>query len=47
MPRLSHSCTQVGGYMFSFGGHNGIEYVKDMSMLNLGTSFFPALSSRN
>lgn len=34
--RLSHSATQVGSYLFIFGGHNGTSYSSDLLLFNLG-----------
>lgn len=39
LPRLSHTATQVGGYIFSIGGHNSNDYTADVSLLNLGACF--------
>ena len=38
--RLSHTATQVGSYLFIFGGHDGANYVQDLLLFNLGTSCF-------
>lgn len=44
--RLSHSATQVGSYLFIFGGHDGGGYMSDLLLFNLGayTSRRPDLS---
>jgi len=34
--RLAHSSTQVGSYLFLYGGHDGTEYTSDLVLLNLG-----------
>ena len=36
IPRLAHSATQVGSYIFFIGGHNGSKYSNEVLMLNLG-----------
>lgn len=36
-PRLSHSSTLIGSYLFIMGGHDGVEYSSDILMLNLVT----------
>lgn len=42
--RLSHTATQVGSYLFIWGGHNGTTYTSDLLLFNLGESFFNALT---
>lgn len=37
LPRLSHTATQVGSYLFVIGGHDGSRYSCDVMMLNLVT----------
>ena len=39
--RLSHSATQVGSYLFIFGGHDGSSYMSDLLLFNLGESPSP------
>lgn len=34
-PRLSHTATVVGSYVFIIGGHNGSEYTNDVLLFNL------------
>lgn len=34
--RLAHSSTQVGSYLFIFGGHDSTEYTSELVLLNLG-----------
>ena len=34
--RLSHTATQVGSYLFIFGGHDGSSYMADLLLFNLG-----------
>jgi hypothetical protein len=36
VPRLAHSATQVGSYVFIFGGHDGSRYSSEVLLLNLG-----------
>lgn len=36
VPRLAHSATQVGSYVFVIGGHDGSRYSSDVLLLNLG-----------
>lgn len=36
VPRLAHSATQVGSYVFVIGGHDGSRYSNDVLLLNLG-----------
>ena len=36
IPRLAHSATQVGSYIFFIGGHDSSHYVNDVLLLNLG-----------
>ncbi len=36
-PRLSHTSTLVGSYLFVIGGHDGVEYSNDVLCLNLVT----------
>jgi hypothetical protein len=40
LPRLSHTSTQVGSYLFVVGGHDGSRYSCDVVMLNLGAEPF-------
>eukprot|EP00834_Sanchytrium_tribonematis_P002900 NODE_99_length_20465_cov_0.827654.p20 type:complete len:116 gc:universal NODE_99_length_20465_cov_0.827654:9967-9620(-) len=40
VPRLSHTSTQVGSYLFIFGGHNGAKYLNELNLLNLVTMSF-------
>ena len=40
LPRLSHTSTQVGSYLFIFGGHNGSKYLNELNLLNLVTMSF-------
>lgn len=35
--RLSHTATQVGSYLFIWGGHDGASYVSELLLFNLGT----------
>ncbi|KAH8919570.1 galactose oxidase [Atractiella rhizophila] len=37
MPRLSHSSTLIGPYLFIFGGHDGTDYKNDVHTFNLVT----------
>ena len=39
--RLSHTATQVGSYLFIFGGHDGSSYMADLLLFNLGASYLP------
>jgi hypothetical protein len=39
IPRLSHTSTRVGSYLFVMGGHDGKQYSSDVLLLNLGESF--------
>ena len=34
--RLSHTATQVGSYLFIWGGHDGTSYTSELLMLNIG-----------
>ena len=34
--RLSHTATQVGSYLFIYGGHDGTAYMTDLLLFNLG-----------
>lgn len=34
--RLSHTATQVGSYLFIYGGHDGGSYMSDLLLFNLG-----------
>lgn len=36
--RLSHTATQVGSYLFVWGGHDGTSYTSELLLFNLGTS---------
>lgn len=36
VPRLAHSATQVGSYVFIIGGHDGTKYSNNVLLLNLG-----------
>jgi N-acetylneuraminic acid mutarotase len=36
-PRLSHTSTLIGSYLFIMGGHDGLEYSSEVLMLNLVT----------
>lgn len=36
VPRLAHSATQVGSYVFVIGGHDGSRYSNEVLLLNLG-----------
>lgn len=36
-PRLSHTATLVGSYLFVVGGHDGVEYTNEVLCLNLVT----------
>ncbi|KAJ3137699.1 hypothetical protein HDU90_001649 [Geranomyces variabilis] len=36
-PRLSHTATQIGSYLFIFGGHDGSHYNNTILLLNLVT----------
>lgn len=36
--RLSHTATQVGSYLFIYGGHDGGSYMTDLLLFNLGES---------
>lgn len=33
-PRLAHSATAVGSMIFVFGGHDGLSYVNELSILD-------------
>jgi hypothetical protein len=35
-PRLSHTSTQVGSYLFILCGHDGTRYTSEVLLLNLG-----------
>lgn len=35
-PRLSHTATQVGSYLFIVCGHDGSKYTSEVLLLNLG-----------
>jgi len=37
VPRLSHTSTLVGSYLFVLGGHDGGRYTSDVEMLNMVT----------
>ncbi|TPX47474.1 hypothetical protein SeMB42_g03302 [Synchytrium endobioticum] len=37
IPRLSHTATQVGSYLFICGGHDGVKYSSEILLLNLVT----------
>lgn len=47
-PRLSHTATCVGSYLFIIGGHDGVNFSSDVLLFNLGPSlslsFPPSLS---
>lgn len=34
--RLSHTATQVGSYLFIWGGHDGASYTSELLLFNLG-----------
>jgi hypothetical protein len=36
IPRLSHTSTRVGSYLFVIGGHDGKQYSSEVLLLNLG-----------
>jgi N-acetylneuraminic acid mutarotase len=36
VPRLAHTSTQVGSYVFVIGGHDGRRYSQDVLLFNLG-----------
>jgi hypothetical protein len=36
IPRLAHTATQVGSYVFVIGGHDGRRYSQDVLLFNLG-----------
>ncbi|ORY92943.1 hypothetical protein BCR35DRAFT_349243, partial [Leucosporidium creatinivorum] len=36
-PRLSHTCTTVGSYLFIVGGHDGVSFSSDILLFNLVT----------
>ena len=36
--RLSHTATQVGSYLFVWGGHDGTSYTSELLLFNLGKS---------
>lgn len=36
IPRLAHTSTQVGSYVFVIGGHDGRRYSQDVLLFNLG-----------
>lgn len=38
---MTHATTQVGSYLFIFGGHDGIDYCNDLLLFNLGTLNVP------
>ena len=38
--RLSHTATQVGSYLFIFGGHDGGSYMSELLLFNLGAHSF-------
>jgi hypothetical protein len=43
---MTHSATQVGSYLFIFGGYDGTDYCNDLLLFNLGTFLFlPGLHS--
>ena len=44
--RLSHTATQVGSYLFIFGGHDGSSYMADLLLFNLGASLSPLHARR-
>lgn len=35
--RLSHTATQVGSYLFIWGGHDGTQYTSELLLFNLGS----------
>ena len=37
--RLSHTATQVGSYLFIYGGHDGVSYMTELLLFNLGEFF--------
>ena len=42
-PRLSHTSTTVGSYLFIVGGHDGVSFSSEVLLYNLG-QFLPCLS---
>lgn len=40
-PRLSHTSTRVGSYLFIVGGHDGLNFANDVILFNLGPSHLP------
>lgn len=36
-PRLSHTATVIGSYLFVIGGHDGVEYSSHVLLLSLVT----------
>lgn len=44
IPRLTHSATLVGSYIFIFGGHNSRKYSQDILLFNLGNDGFSFFS---
>lgn len=38
-PRLSHTSTTVGSYLFIVGGHDGVAFSSDVLLFNLGATF--------
>jgi hypothetical protein len=43
--RLSHTSTQIGSYLYIFGGHDGQGYKNDLILFNLSTrAFLPSPS---
>lgn len=45
-PRLSHTATIIGSYLFVVGGHDGVEYSNEVLLLNLGEFIFYSASYR-
>lgn len=41
--RLSHTATQVGSYLFIWGGHDGTSYTTELLLFNLGAPPPPPL----
>lgn len=35
IPRLSHTCTPVGSYLFVIGGHDGVHFSNQVLLFNL------------
>lgn len=42
-PRLSHTSTLIGSYLFIIGGHDGVNFTSDIVLFNLGMYLPPPL----